>query len=396
MKKARKNSYRLAMLAGLGLFGTQAIADPINFDPDGLGPVGSLNVATFDWVPGNALSIGGNQAIKTFLESPTAGFSIGGITGGTQTPFDLVYHARLGVMLSPGGVNITPVALDVPGGFEITVVAKFQEVVQAISFPDPMNLSKVNATFAQAPVQTNNYFEVYFDNNPLTKANDLQGTGFNDGKLIAKGVVNVISSAINITDNPSPLNPNLDQFGSGGSGPAPAGQDNYPGIDTVKAGGNTELNAVANITFVDKNFFVDQPTALSFVLFNTNLALPFGQIDPSARFVMGENVTGLGTAGPASALAGAGVSDALGAGLTNNPASPFFIGSRNGDVISTGYTNAGLGLIIPGGLAGPSFQLQADANNTFLQTPGVVPEPATAVLGLMALAGLAARRRQNA
>src|SRR5262245_44197599 len=62
------------------------VLSPIVFDPDG--PGGNFaptpNVNTFDWLPGNALSVGAVTAAKAFTAS-----------GGTvQTPFNTYIQAR--------------------------------------------------------------------------------------------------------------------------------------------------------------------------------------------------------------------------------------------------------------------------------------------------------------
>ena len=48
-----------------------------------------------------------------------------------------------------------------------------------------------------------------------------------------------------------------------------------------------------------------------------------------------------------------------------------------------------------GGHQGPSYATLSDLSVTTVATETVVPEPATATLSLLALAGLAARRRRK-
>jgi MYXO-CTERM domain-containing protein len=305
MKKVK----RFVAAAAVAMAASSVMADPINFDADGPGIFAPVQANQFDWLPGNALAVGGNQAVANFLANQSDG-------GNRPTNFTLLYQARLTAITNAANANVTPAGLDYPipnpptaNEFEITIVAALQERVTAV-------LGNT-ALFDDAGVpQTNNFVEVYFDNNFATRANDLAGTGFNDGLRIASGVVDIVNSNFTTLDNVAPHDP-LDQAG---------GVNNYPGQLTVSGLGVTGLEATINPASLNPAFWVDLPTALTFHLFTTtvNGLLPIG--------------------------AGAG---------------------------------------------GPSIQLQADASNTFTQTPGIVPEPATAMLGLMGLAGLAFGRRSR-
>ena len=68
---------------------------------------------------------------------------------------------------------------------------------------------------------------------------------------------------------------------------------------------------------------------------------------------------------------------------------------NGGDVDLAGnYIIPNLGAV--NGLSGPDFQFEADVASTFFEREGAVPEPATALLGLMSLGALGLIRRRIA
>ena len=104
---------------------------------------------------------------------------------------------------------------------------------------------------------------------------------------------------------------------------------------------------------------------------NGNQKLPFEEAEPSSRFL----VLSAGTSnGALEILSGAGAPGHA----------TYGIGTING------------GLPIGPGMGGPSVQFQADVNSSFVRVRNVVPEPATAVLALGGMMGLALRRRRQA
>jgi len=373
MKKSMK------MFAGLALaasFGSSAIAaDAIRFDPDGAGGDPAINnVLAFDWAPGNVLAVGGNAAVQNFINSATAngnavtignntifGTQIGNNTPTQQDVYSVYYQAKLAGFQLVGGDPQNPVtSAGLNSTYEITAVARFDERIDSILFNNTTGTAQVNFEFVPSATQ---YLEIYHGGGANFNVNELAGTGFNDGTLILEAslISNNFLSAFSALRGSGQVAVTelLDQ----------AGLDDYNGQLTIRGGGNIDFNA--DIDSFDSTFFVDVLSAIDFKSNTTgNLKLPFEQQEPGAAFLVDADGTALGAI-PVSAGIG-------------NPLDPIVgIGTVNGGLASEG--------------GGNSIQFQADVSTSFQRVPGVVPEPATAALGLMALAGLAlrGRRRQN-
>lgn len=116
------------------------------------------------------------------------------------------------------------------------------------------------------------------------------------------------------------------------------GDDNYPGITTVTGSGATDLTV--SITGFDSDYFPSLSSdQLYFSFFNTSQVTPYAQTNPSASVL----------------------------GIAPN------IGGLNG-------------------VSGPDFLFQADANQSLVSEPGVLPLLAFGLIG----AGMIARRRNAA
>jgi hypothetical protein len=319
-------------------------------------------------VVGNALADLGNYAAGVFLGTATETSLPDGSTyfsGGTQIPFNLFFQAKIndvdGTLLREG-LDSTAVT-----GTEITIAVAFQEVVTSI-IVDAKGATTAN--FGLARVQTNNFLEIWFDNitnqdqqipDPTspTAANDLEGTGFNDGRLILTARVTAVPTSDFTIPDPK-LRKDLDNAGvdnydgpGGNAGPTshiyPPNPNPTPAIDTVVGEGATNLEAL--VTSADSAFWI-LPTGviLNLTFFDTTQALPYDLVDPSARWVKGPN-------GAPRVVDGAG--DPTG----------FSLGTVNGDLTGSG---------------GDDVQFEADGNTSFT----ITPEPTSCALWLLAAGGV--------
>lgn len=324
-----------------------ALTDNFTFDPDGAGSDAAIaNVKTFDWNVDNSLSIGATVAIENFL------------AGSGPVTFNTYYHASLSRINNVGGTNVTPTDF-VSGTKELTIVAGFQEQVVGVTsvfggiqvqFITTGAAAGSGAADAAGNVAAN-YAEVWYD--PTKDANALAGTGYRDGTLILAADVDGFnfSTGDGLTDFTrstfaTPLGGpyvNLDANGT----------DDYPTIDSVLGQGSTKLTATP--TFQHGSFFLSSLLQLS--LFNTTNTLNFTQVDPSGQF------------------------DGQAGTLVLN--TDYSLGSVDGEFTAFG--------------GGNSTQFQADGNQSFL-VETAVPEPVTAGLSIIGLAGLgvATLRRRRA
>jgi len=293
---------------GMAVLGFSAQAGTIEFNPTGSSSSPVMTIAGIDPGPGNALAVG---AIPLTL-------------GKT---FQLYYQATVSDLITPNGLPVVPPGMS--SSYQLTTVGSFTEVVTSL------NASGTLATFAVAPTQSaNSFFELYY--NPAVVANNLAGTGFNQGTLILAGKPSITAASIGVyslstTSTGSPVTTPLDQFIS----------NHYPGISTVAGSGSAMLTA--DVTYLDPAFF---KTPISQLHFNSSLVTSFDQVSPSALF---------------AGLPGGGAPN-----ITPD------LGTING-------------------FNGKDFQLQADANFSF--TPSSIPEPASIIqasLGLIAVLSLAA------
>lgn len=364
--------FSLTAILGLLSFGpTRSSYAAILFDPDGGGPAAAIDLGLFDWHPGNAFAEGGNAAVAAFP---------------AIVPFNFFYQARLSSTSDSAGAPNTPANLGPGGANELTLVVAATEIV---TFAMGIGPGAV-ATFALAPVQTVNYFEIWFD--PTRDGNDLQGTGFNsyavapapgaagtgtnavlaadaDAVLILSGRIDTLSSSFFAA---APIG-NLDQFGGDNYGPGAAGPGGV-GIDTVSGTGGTSLEIDASILYYDPVFFpasiIDRISFASFV------GVPFITADPSARFL----TTGLGLAG----------------GTAATTVSTGVVPVADGAGDPTGASLGAINGADPAGAGGPDFQFLVDGNNSFQGQ--VIPEPASLTLFGILFGGMglgAIRRRRS-
>lgn len=243
--------FRKTVLAASMLFalaGSAQATSSFTFDTNGSAAGGQITgVTTFDWLPGNALAVGGN---------PTGGLQ----TGNTV---QLLYQANLGV-LTDGSVPLY--ANNGAGGFFFTAVAVFNETATVTG-------GGINSTFTMAPGTS--LFRIY-----ATPAlgNNLAGTGFTTGTVILSGTLTgITSSNFTVTTDPITHLPvptqTFDQFGT----------NNYVGTSTIVGSGSTDL--VWKISSWDAAFFPTLSLGMNLITaINSSLVDPFQQVDPSRLF----------------------------------------------------------------------------------------------------------------
>ena len=309
MKSGRTRSLGLAALA-LAALAQPASAGLVTFDPDGAAAGNSAQpIGGLDWAPGNSLQQG--------INPPTVGATV-----------QHRYQATLTGVINPAGLTVAPTGLN--STFELTAVMSVTEVVTSVSSAGGLN----TVTYAVAGVQSaNSFFEIWFDSTP--DANNLAGTGFNDGSRIYLGGPDPAKTSLGSYTG-SAAAELFDQFGA----------DNYAGKQSqVGTGGFTDENTV---TSRDASFFITDIASMSF---NTSMVTPFEVVDPSMVF--------------------AGQANGVPPAIVPN------IGNPNGLQSSA-----------------PDIQYQSDASVTFT----AVPEPTgpLAAAAGFALAATATRRRRRA
>ena len=289
-----------------------AVAQAAIIDADGSGPSSAADIQTLDWASGNTLITPvGNASIfshplgdvfQFYAQSSLAGFD--GNTGGSN---------------------------------RWTYVAGYREQV--------ISTAGANVVF-NTLAGGDNFFRIYFD--PTPNANPGNGTGYgpdatnSDAFLILSGSYTSGQTAIsglNIAPG------GLDAFGP----------DNYPGVGSITATGNSSL-AIAIASF-DPAYF---PAALlpGFALdFRTIFSAPFSQVDPSSCFKNG-------------------------AGALINGAGPNTLNGLECGINTVGNLN---------GVDGTNLMLMSDASGSF-RPAEPMPEPMSLALLGIGLAAMGAGR----
>ena len=236
LKKKILAASLLFALAG----GAQATAT-FTFDTNGAAVGGAVNgVTTFDWLPGNALAVGGNPS--------------GGLASGDSVT--LLYQANLGTVTD--GTN--GLYLNGSNGFYFTAVAGFGEIATVTN-------GGLDVSFAMDPAATS-FLYVYA--NTTASGDNLAGTGFTAGTQILSGTLQSVTSSNFSATGATDV---FDQFGT----------DNYPGTTTIVGSGSTDL--VWLLDTVDTSFFPDFFSGgLMTTSINSSLVEPFKQVNPSAAF----------------------------------------------------------------------------------------------------------------
>ena len=254
-----------AVALALGVSGAQA---GVMFDPDGAGPAPAQDLGGLGWSTTSAVAVNGTGAIAAFVGS-------GGACPAGSCNFTALSHARLVDTTNQLGFGNTPSGLNV--NYQITMVVSFQETVTAV------NVAAGSANFRTTGVAT---LQIYFD--PVLNANDLTGSGFNDGRLILQGTTDqanrvgffvvVDPTAVQFDQFPGAVpNPAVDDYGNG-TCPALGGSQ-----CSVSGAGTQQSIAIDTLT-QDFAFFQTQLATFGITYANISQQLPFGQAQPSDCF----------------------------------------------------------------------------------------------------------------
>lgn len=312
-----KKSLIAASLALAAASAQASVSVSIDFDGAG-GLEGPTAIRALDWSPNSIL------ITSTVAGKNAANPAVGDIV---QT----YAQATLGSAIAADGSVFNPLGLNNPSalGYEWTFVAGFREVISG--FQGSPGNGTVNLQTISGGI---NFFEVWVS---AKDSNALAGTGYANGTKILGGSIDAYNPTTDVGKSSFTTTSGTTVLPLDGSN-----GDDYPGLLSVTGSGTADLSATVNLNFIDSNYFTDLKAG-DLLFLQTNLGLPFGQVDPSALVA----------------------------------------GQPGANVASIGTIN---------GIDGPNLLLQSDAASNFTHK---VPEPATLALAGLALFGAQLSRRRS-
>jgi len=374
-------SLQYAGLAGLALSSSLAMAS-LTFDADGSGGDAAVQVDAFDWRYSSFLAENGTLAISNWLTTYNSLVDDNTITGvqsnaqtfltesaivtatcGEACEITVYTHATLGET-TVGSDETSPAGLG--SDYEITLVTSFTETVSAV-------VAGGITTYFDVVTEKGATLEMYYDDlsdadDGTLAANNLLGSGFNDGKLILSGTTILDSTgSFSVDFLADPVD--LDQ--------SPAGDDDYPTIDTIIGNGSQGAIVVGGFT-LDPDHFLTELESFTLAFANISQQLPFVSADPSECFTQtfGETSVG-GTQTQTKADCDQLFDDEMGTADSQGGLTPV-IGTLNG-----------LGVLAGGG---KDFIAQTDFNSPVTG----IPSPAPLALMSIGLLGLGLFGRKKA
>jgi hypothetical protein len=239
---------------------TSFMFDPSSVQPAGMG-TGPVLATKFAYANDSVIAVNGNQAVANFL------------SGSGSTTFTTVFQSSMESVQNAAGQNLNVGALNMAGGYQLTIIGQLTEQVVGASSGIGTN------SFKQTPA-VGDFVQIWASpiNNhvPLTGANYGTGTLIYSATATANPGTAIDSTFTTTSTNPVPI----DNFTT----PNP-----YPNTQSIQGVGSSIVYAISQ--FFDPTFFPDA-AAMGLVSGLTQgqtfQNLPFTNVDPTAMFFNGQ------------------------------------------------------------------------------------------------------------